>query len=185
LELHQPFQIKYCKVYNTIHCTFRKGDMTNVVTAMDLLLGKGKMGDSVVVVGGGLIGCETALWLAKQGTMVTIVEILPELMVAGLPVPHENRMMLLELLAANNVSILTNTGMQEVIAEGAVISNETLKKRTIKADVIVLAPGLKPDDELYESLRRRVAHLHVLGNCREPRNIMGTIWDSYEVTHLI
>lgn len=160
-------------------------ERANVVTAIDLLLGKGKTGDSVVVVGGGLIGCETALWLAKQGTKVTIVEILPELMIAGLPVPHENRMMLLELLAANNVSILTNTGIQEVIAEGAIISNEIFKKRTIKADTVVLALGLKPDDELYEFLRRKVAHLHALGDCREPRNIMGAIWDSYEVAHLI
>ncbi|MCD6600283.1 MAG: FAD-dependent oxidoreductase [Dehalococcoidia bacterium] len=160
-------------------------ERSNVVTAIDLLLGKGKMGDSVLVVGGGLIGCETALWLAKQGTMVTIVEILPELMIAGLPVPHENRMMLLELLAANNVNILTNTGIQEVIAEGAITSSEIFNERTIKADTVVLALGLKPDDELYESLRRKVAHLHVLGDCREPRNIMGAIWDSYEVAHLI
>jgi len=160
-------------------------ERSNVVTAIDLLLGKGKMGDSVLVVGGGLIGCETALWLAKQGTKVTIVEILPELMIAGLPVPHENRMMLLELLAANNVNILTNTGIQEVIAEGAITSSEIFNERTIKADTVVLALGLKPDDELYESLRRKVAHLHVLGDCREPRNIMGAIWDSYEVAHLI
>jgi len=160
-------------------------ERSNVVTAMDLLLGKEKAGDSVVVVGGGLIGCETALWLAKQGTKVTIVEILPELMIAGLPVPHENRMMLLELLVANNVNILTNTGIQEVIAEGAIISNEIFKKRTIKADTVVLALGLKPDDKLYESLRRKVVHLHALGDCREPRNIMGAIWDSYEVAHLI
>ncbi len=160
-------------------------ERSNVVTAMDLLLGKEKAGDSVVVVGGGLIGCETALWLAKQGTKVTIVEILPELMIAGLPVPHENRMMLLELLAANNVNILTNTGIQEVIAEGAIISNEIFKKRTVQADTVVLAIGLKPDDKLYESLRRKVVHLHALGDCREPRNIMGAIWDSYEVAHLI
>jgi len=160
-------------------------ERSNVVTAMDLLLGKGKAGDSVVVVGGGLIGCETALWLAKQGTKVTIVEILPELMVAGLPVPHENRMMLLELLAVNNVNILTNTDIQEVIAEGAIISNEIFKKRTIKADTVVIALGLKPDDKLYESLRRKIAHLHALGACREPRNIMGAIWDSYEIAHAI
>ena len=185
VESENPDEVFVATGSNFIEPDILGIERSNVFTAMDLLLGKGKMGDSVVVVGGGLIGCETALWLAKQGTMVTIVEILPELMVAGLPVPHENRMMLLELLAANNVSMLTNTGIQEVIAEGAIISSEIFKKRTIKADTVVLALGLKPDDELYESLRRKVAHLHVLGDCREPRNIMGAIWDSYEVAHLI
>lgn len=53
-------------------------ERSNVVTAMDLLLGREKAGDSAVVIGGGLIGCETALWLAKQGRKVTIVEMLPE-----------------------------------------------------------------------------------------------------------
>ena len=42
-----------------------------VATAPDILLGRKKVGQKVVVVGGGLIGCETALWLVKQGKKVT------------------------------------------------------------------------------------------------------------------
>jgi len=57
----------------------------NVATATDLLLGKKKVKDSAVVVGGGLIGCETALWLAQQGKKVTLVEMLEDLMIAGIP----------------------------------------------------------------------------------------------------
>jgi len=160
-------------------------ERSNVVTVMDLLLGRKKAGDSAVVIGGGLIGCETALWLAKQGRKVTIVEMLPEVMAAELPVPHENRIMLLELLAASNVNILADTGIQEVNAEGIIVINKIFKRRTIKSDTVVLTVGLKSDDKLYKSLRRKFVHLHALGDCREPRNIIGAIWDSYEVAHVI
>jgi len=157
----------------------------NVATCIDLLLGKKEAGGSVLVVGGGLVGCETALWLAKQGKKVTVVEMLPEVMTAGLPVPHENRIMLLDLLAVNNVKIIANAVMQEVTVDGVIITGKTFKRRAIKADTVVLAVGLKADDKLYNSLRREVTHLHALGDCREPRNIMGAIWDSYEVARVM
>ena len=67
----------------------------HVVTCIDLLLGKKEAGESVVVVGAGLIGCETALWLAKQGKKVTIVEMLSEPLIATPPIPHANRVKLL------------------------------------------------------------------------------------------
>ncbi|GAH51455.1 unnamed protein product, partial [marine sediment metagenome] len=51
-----------------------------VVTAVDLLLGKREAGKSVVVVGGGLIGCETALYLAQKGKKLTIIEMLDGVM---------------------------------------------------------------------------------------------------------
>ncbi len=156
----------------------------NVATCIDLLLGKKEAGGSVLVVGGGLVGCEIALWLAKQGKKVTVVEMLPEVMTAGLPVPHENRIMLLDLLAVNNVEIIANAVMQEVTVDGVIITGKTFKRRAIKADTVALAVGLKADDKLYNSLRREVTHLHALGDCREPGNIMGAIWDSYEVARV-
>ena len=52
----------------------------NVLKAVDLLLGKVTAEDTVVVAGGGLVGCETALYLAERGKKVTIVELLDLLM---------------------------------------------------------------------------------------------------------
>ena len=53
--------------------------------------------------------------------------------------------------------------------------------KTIKADTVVLALGLEPNDELYQALRDKVAYLYALGDCRVPQNIMGAVWDGYEV----
>ena len=48
--------------------------------------------------GGGLVGCETALWLAQMGKDVTVVEMLDDVLTSGKPVPHMNKIMLLDLM---------------------------------------------------------------------------------------
>ena len=56
-------------------------DQPHVVTAIDALRDRNVVvGEQVVVIGGGDVGCETACYLADAGTDVTIIEILPELM---------------------------------------------------------------------------------------------------------
>jgi 2-enoate reductase len=157
----------------------------NVVTCVDLLLGEKKAGDTVVVVGGGLTGCETALWLVQQGRKVSIVEMLPELMIGSLPVARANKMMLLDLLALNHVNIMTDTTLQEISKKEVVISNKAFGKKTLKTDTVVLAVGMKARDSLYKALIGKVVHLYALGDCREPRNITGAIWDGYEVGRVI
>ncbi|NMR96288.1 FAD-dependent oxidoreductase, partial [Vibrio parahaemolyticus] len=61
-------------------------DKANVYTASEVLLDNSKVGNKVAVIGGGLVGCETALSLAMAGKDVTVIEMLPELMASGLPV---------------------------------------------------------------------------------------------------
>jgi len=155
------------------------------VTAIDLLLGKKKVGDPVLVLGGGLIGCETALWLAQQGKEVTIVEILHDLMVAGIPVQHMNRLMLLDLLRLHKVKVIPNTSLLEVLNKGAIVIDRDLKRKTISADTIVLATGLVPDQELYKTLGGEISNLFLIGDSRTTQNIMGAIWDAYEVARII
>jgi len=160
-------------------------EKTNVVTCIDLLLGKREAGESVVVVGAGLIGCETALWLAKQGRKTTIVEMLPEPLITPPPLFNANKLMLLDLLALNNVRIGVNICVQEVADDGVITIAQDSKRNAIEADTVVLAVGLKPDDQLYKSLIGKVANLYAVGDCQEPRRIMGAIWDSYEVARSI
>ena len=159
-------------------------DKDKVATATDLLLGRKKPGESVVIVGGGLVGCETALWLAQQGKKVTIVEILSELMAAGLPVPHQSRMMLLDLLKFHKVNISANTNFLEVSGDGIVVEDKS-HRRMLSADTVVMAIGLEPEQELYSSLIGKVPNLYLIGDARRPQNIMYAIWDAYEVARNI
>lgn len=156
-----------------------------VSTATDLFRGKKKAQGKVLVLGGGLIGCETALWLAQQGKKVTIVEILGDLMKGGIPVQHMNRLMLLDLLKFHRVEIFTNTSLLEVTEKGARLLDGGSQKRDFPADTIVLAVGLKPDRELYRTLEGQTPNLYAIGDSREGQNIMNSIWDAYEVARMI
>jgi len=156
-----------------------------VATAPDVLLGRKEVGQKVVVVGGGLIGCETALWLVKQGKKVTIAETLGELMVGGLPVPHPNRMMLLDLLKLNRVDTITHHSLLEVTDQSVLVISKESQRKELESDTVVLTLGLKSDNTLYKALLGKISNLYLIGDAREPRNIMGSIWDAYEVARVI
>ncbi len=151
-----------------------------VTTCKEALMDSPKMGGPVTVLGGGITGCETSLWLAKRGKKVSIIEILPELMTAGIPVPAMNRQMLLDLLAFYKVNILTDTCVQN-INDGKISIIKNNKIDTLNTESLVLACGLKPEDTLYKAIANQYAHVYAIGDCQLPRNIMAAIWDGYEV----
>ncbi|MGZ3614449.1 MAG: oxidoreductase, partial [Thermodesulfobacteriota bacterium] len=160
-------------------------ELEKVSTANDLFHGKKKARGEILVVGGGLIGCETALWLAQQGKKVTIVEILGDLMIGGIPVQHMNRLMLLDLLKFHRVEIFTNTSLLEITQNGVDLLDGGSERRNFPADTIVLAVGLKPDRELYQTLEGQTPNLYAIGDSRKAQNIMNSIWDAYEVARMI
>lgn len=158
----------------------------SVSTDIDLLLGRKKAGEKVVIVGGGMNGCETSLWLAQQGKKVTLVEILPELMMTGkVPVPHANRLMLLDLLEFHHVEVLTRSSIAEVKEEGVVLVGKGPDKKEIAADTVGISVGLTPSRDLYDALIGKIPYLFLIGDAREVRNVMGSVWDAYEVARAI
>lgn len=156
-----------------------------VATAVDLLLGKKKAGEKVLVLGGGLIGCETALWLAQQGRKVTVAEMLGDIMIAGIPVQHMNRLMMVNLLKFHGVGVMTDTSLLEVGEGGATLIDKCFRREKVPADTVALAVGLKPEQELYQNLRRKTPNLYLIGDSREAQNVMNAVWDAYEVGRMI
>ncbi|MFH1088164.1 MAG: FAD-dependent oxidoreductase [Chloroflexota bacterium] len=163
----------------------RGASRSSVTNCPDLLMGRKKAGKAVVVVGGGLMGCETALWLVRQGRKVTVIELLPELMKGSLPVPHPNRVMLIDLLAFHKVDVLTNTGVCEIGARGVVAVDKMCRTRDIDCDTVVLALGMKSEDGLYKSLVGKVTQLYAIGDCKEPRRMLEAIWEGNAIGRTI
>lgn len=155
-----------------------------VVTATDLLLNQNQDSDNYVVIGGGLVGCETALWLARMGKEVSVIEALDGLMKKGAPICHSNKEMLVDLLEQNGVQIRTNTKLSEVTDVGVVVSTDD-GSEVMEAEKVVLAIGLKENSEIYESLRSELADIYELGDSKDPRRIMDAIWDGYGVAREI
>jgi 2-enoate reductase len=160
-------------------------DRPNVVNACDFLTGKKEAGKSVVVVGGGQVGCEMGLWLSQQGKKVTVVEKLSELMIGGRPIPWMNRVMLLDLLKFHKVDMMTNCSLSEATDKEVVVINKDSRRETLPADTIIIAVGLESEQGIYRLLRGNLTNLYLIGDAREAKNIMNAIWDAYEVARSI
>ena len=154
----------------------------NVITASDLLLGRKEAGKSVVIVGGGLVGCETALYLAQMGKKVTILEILDSI---ARDMWSASRMHLLKLLADNNVEVLTNTDVIEITGKSVTIANKDNNRNTLEADTIALAVGFNPNGDLLEIIKDKVPEAYAIGDCIEPRKVMSAIWEGFHAARLI
>jgi 2-enoate reductase len=156
-----------------------------VTTATDFLLGKKQARQNVLVLGGGLIGCETALWLAQQGKKVTVVEILADILTAGIPVQPMNRLMLVDLLRYHRVDVIRNTSLLEVLKEEVLLIDKGFQRKRVPAETVVLAVGMRPDPELFNQLHGEIPNLYLIGDGRQAQNIMNSVWDAYEVARMI
>lgn len=158
-------------------------DRDKVATSIEIFTDSKKAGDRVIIVGGGLVGCETALYLAKQGKQVTIVEAKRRILEngGGKPIPHMNKIMLIDLLKQNNVEIITGSSLGEVTDAGAVLIDQNFRRRSIEADTIVVAVGFKPNHRLYDELSGSVPDLYLIGDAGRVGNIMNAIWTGNEI----
>jgi NADPH-dependent 2,4-dienoyl-CoA reductase/sulfur reductase-like enzyme len=148
----------------------------NVVFAEDVLSGT-ETGQHVVVIGGGLVGCETAEFLAQQGKTVTIVEMLAEI---ANGVGHSFKTPLLKRLA-DKVTIMTGTQCKEIGKNIVVVNGKFAQDQTIPADTVVLAVGAKPNNGLLICSQAIVPEIHIIGDCLEPRRIINAITDGHRV----
>jgi 2-enoate reductase len=131
-------------------------------------------------VGGGVVGCETGLHLARHGREVTILEELDDILTQGISLPPMNQWMLRDLLAFNHVRVITGARFTRITDEGAVV-RVAGDDHVIPTDTVIVAIGYKSNNSLFEELKKEAAEVFNLGDSRRVRNIRGAIWDAYEV----
>jgi 2-enoate reductase len=152
-------------------------DKSNVVTAQDVLSGKVKVGQNVVIIGGGMVGCETGHYLVEQGKTVTITEILKRM-------AHDMFFMarhrLMDALRGKKVALLTSATCEE-IGEGSVLmTTPDGERKTVPADTVIVAAGYTADDRLYKTLGGKVPEIHCIGNSAKPRKILEATSEGYQ-----
>lgn len=163
---------------------FPLGDDGHTYTAAQVLLGEKECGQSTVVVGGGLVGCETALWLAQQGKKVTIVEAMDRLMAVNGPLCHANKDMLERLVPYHGVEVVTGAKVKSYAGGVATVGTAEGEKQ-VPCDSVILAVGYREEDTLYHQLEFDVPEIYLLGDAKAVSNIMYAIWDAFEVANHI
>jgi len=137
---------------------FSLGEDGHVYTAAQVLIGEVASGDATVVIGGGLVGCETALWLAQKGKQVTLIEALDELMAINGPLCHANRDMLIRLLPFNNVDVRCKMKAARY-AGGELTLLGPNGEETIRCDSVILAVGYRSERTLFDQLRDQISKI--------------------------
>jgi len=151
-------------------------DGSNVVMAGEVLDGKVLQGADAVVIGGGLIGCETAEYLVERGWKVTVLEMLPRV---GDDIGMFNRWVLLDRLSSAGVKMEAGVRAVSVTADG-VFGERGGASEFFSGSAVVIAAGMKPDDVLARALGSRIPWVRSIGSCVQPRRVKQAIAEGYQ-----
>lgn len=184
-------------------------DRENVFSANEILAGRGKIGRRIVIIGGGAVGCETALFLAMKGTStpdaavflasygaldpeaaisltkrgkdITIVEMLSKI---GKDVGRTSFWIIKKRLESNGVKTITKAKVEEITDKGIKI-NKNGTQELLEADTIVFAVGSRSNNRLFEDLQGEIQDLYAIGDCKETRKALDSIYEGSVVGRLI
>ena len=144
------------------------------VQAVDFLLGKKEVGENVVIIGGGLTGCEIAYELYLQGKHPTIVEMKEDLIdVKG--VCLANSSFLRDFFNANKVPVHLETKLCEVHGDGVTVAGKDGKQFKIDADSVIMSVGYRP-----APLTEKGRNVHLVGDCAKVGNLRSVIWQAWD-----
>ena len=153
------------------------------VTAVDVLKGAVTAKKEATIIGGGLVGCELAIWLSQHGKSVRIIEMADTLMSTGAPADM-NKQMILELLEHHQVEIRLQTKLQEIREHEIVVETQGAIQE-LASDCTILALGYRSNRSLYDQILLKAKDIYNIGDSSHPKDIMDGIWDAYELcSHL-
>ncbi|MBP3634050.1 MAG: FAD-dependent oxidoreductase [Oscillospiraceae bacterium] len=144
------------------------------IQAVDFLLGKEPVGENVVIVGGGLTGCEIAYELYLQGKKPVIVEMKEDL-IAVTGVCLANSSYLRDFFETNKVPTYLETALVSVEEDGVVVRKDG-KEFKIAADSVILSTGYRP-----APVAAKGKHIHLIGDCKQVGNLRSVIWGAWDV----
>lgn len=133
-------------------------------------------GKKIVVGGGGLVGCETALHLRKHGNDVTVVEMLPEIATGMEPI---SRGYLLRELEEQGVKYLTNAPVREIQEKNILVGNNGDSK-TLPVDLFISAFGGRQDTSLYLDLKKHY-ETYQIGDANKVGKIIDAVQAGYSI----
>ena len=151
-------------------------DLEIAVSAVGMHEHMEEIGQNVVILGGGLVGCEESIFLGELGKKVTVLEMKPELC-RDAPFLHHEAV----LLEMERLGITARTGMRctGILPDG-VTAEQDGKEIKLPADTVIIAAGLAPKLDEAESFRSCAPEFWKIGDCRQARNVRLAIHEGYD-----
>ena len=151
-------------------------DLEIAVSAVGMHEHMEEIGQNVVILGGGLVGCGESILLGELGKKVTVLEMKPELC-RDAPFLHHEAV----LLEMERLGITARTGMRctGILPDG-VTAEQDGKEIKLPADTVIIAAGLAPKLDEAESFRSCAPEFWKIGDCRQARNVRLAIHEGYD-----
>ena len=155
------------------------------VQIVDYYRDEPEVGENILVLGGGFAGVECAIGLALAGKKSTIVE-MSDALASGpnTPYPGTGAMQIDALwtnVKKNNVQVMLNTKCVEITDEGMICEDKDGNRIELKADKVIAATGIAPNDATVDELRETVIDFEWIGDCNQPGLIRTAVRDGYDV----
>lgn len=144
------------------------------------------MGQKIVVVGGGLVGCETAVDYAQQGKDVTIVEMSGGVLQNSAMIPLMVTQAIPDMIEHYHVKVLAGHGIVAINDEGALVKCvATGEEKVLPADNVIMSIGMRPVPFDVTSLYGCGLEVYTVGDEQKVGNVFTSIGSAYEVARTI
>ena len=147
----------------------------NAIEAVDYLLGNKEVGENVVVIGGGLTGCEIAYDLYLKGKKPQIVEMQDDL-ITGKGICLANTSYLRDFFKTNKVPVHLETSLSKFTDDGVEIKDKNGNISAIKCDSVILSIGYNP-----APIAKKSGKVHIIGDASAVGNLRSVIWGAWDV----
>lgn len=146
----------------------------NCIEAVEYLNGK-EVGKNVVIIGGGLTGCEVAYDLYLKGNKPVIVEARNDLMISnGLSLANSSY--LRDFFKTNKVPVYLESSVKEIQKNKVLITEKSGGEKAIKADSVILSVGYNP-----APISKGSKHVYVVGDAYTVGNLRTVIWRAWDI----
>lgn len=157
----------------------------SVITSNECLLNLKEIGEEIVVIGGGLVGCETALHLERMEGVkrVVIVEALDSLLRTA---KHfgSNDHSLKDMLKASNIEVITSAKVREITENG--ISYEKEESVTeISCDTVVMAVGFRSNNYLEDDIWDEITNVRTVGDAVTPGKVLNAVHEGFHAARIL
>jgi pyruvate/2-oxoglutarate dehydrogenase complex dihydrolipoamide dehydrogenase (E3) component len=157
--------------------SIRGVDGENVIWAADSIRQPEKTGKKIVIIGGGQVGCETAIHFGMAGKDVTLMEMLPSLAPDAMRTYREE---LQGQVSDHCTAVLPGARCSGISADGVTYTDKDGIENTITADTVIIAVGMRPKDAEAEMFRACAADFRRVGDCAVVGNVKHAIRGAFD-----